>query len=428
MSDMIEIGILGMGNIGSEFVEILQKQTAEIEQASNKKIQISKILVSNLNKKRNTGVNDNVLTTNPDEIFKNENISIVIELMGGVDPAFEYVSKCLDSKKSVITANKDLIATHGKSLFQKAKSNNVSILFEAAVASGTPIISTLIRDLSYSNINSIRAIINGTSNFILSEMEEKNTEFDDALQLAQKLGYAEPDPTNDVEGYDARYKLAILSSLSFNTEIEYNKLYVEGISNIDSIDFQYAKELGYSIKLLAIAEKDKNNILARVHPTMIDSNSPLAKISGAMNAVEIKENLLGTVIIQGPGAGPSPTSSGLLSDLINILKNSNNVLPSTPSLNNKFKVLNIDYLESRFYLRFIVKDKAGVLSKMSNILGEENISIASVIQKENVNLDDNYADLVFMTYKCTQSSVNKALEKISKLSIVETLKSMIRVE
>jgi homoserine dehydrogenase len=428
MSNIIEIGILGMGNIGSEFVEILLKQTSEIEQASNKKIHISKILVSNLNKKRNTGVNGNVLTTNPDEIFKNENISIVIELMGGVDPAFEYVSKCLDSKKSVITANKDLIATHGKSLFQKAKSNNVSILFEAAVASGTPIISTLIRDLSYSNINSIRAIINGTSNFILSEMEEKNTEFNDALQLAQKLGYAEPDPTNDVEGYDARYKLAILSSLSFNTEIEYNKLYVEGISNIDSIDFQYAKELGYSIKLLAIAEKDKNNILARVHPTMIDSNSPLAKISGAMNAVEIKENLLGTVIIQGPGAGPSPTSSGLLSDLINILKNSNNVLPSTPGLNNKFKVLNIDYLESRFYLRFIVQDKAGVLSKMSNILGEENISIASVIQKENVNLDDNYADLVFMTYKCTQSSVNKALEKISKLSIVETLKSMIRVE
>jgi len=428
MSKIIEIGILGMGNIGSEFVEILLKQTSEIEQVSNKKIQISKILVSNLNKKRNAGVDDNVLTTNPDEIFKNKNISIVIELMGGVDPAFEYVSKCLDSKKSVITANKDLIATHGKNLFQKAKSNNVSILFEAAVASGTPIISTLIRDLSYSNINSIRAIINGTSNFILSEMEEKNTEFDDALQLAQKLGYAEPDPTNDVEGYDARYKLAILSSLSFNTEIEYNKLYVEGISNIDSIDFQYAKELGYSIKLLAIAEKDKNNILARVHPTMIDSNSPLAKISGAMNAVEIKENLLGTVIIQGPGAGPSPTSSGLLSDLINILKNSNNVLPSTPSLNNKFKVLNIDYLESRFYLRFIVKDKAGVLSKMSNILGEENISIASVIQKENVNLDDNYADLVFMTYKCTQSSVNKALEKISKLSIVKTLKSMIRVE
>ena len=428
MSNIIDIGILGMGNIGSEFVQILLKQTAEIEQASNKKIHISKILVSDLNKKRNIGVDGSVLTTNPDEIFKNENISIVIELMGGVDPAFEYVSKCLDSKKSVITANKDLIATHGKSLFQKAKSNNVSILFEAAVASGTPIISTLIRDLSYSNINSIRAIINGTSNFILSEMEEKNTEFDDALQLAQKLGYAEPDPTNDVEGYDARYKLAILSSLSFNTEIEYNKLYVEGISNIDSIDFQYAKELGYSIKLLAIAEKDKNNILARVHPTMIDSNSPLAKISGAMNAVEIKENLLGTVIIQGPGAGPSPTSSGLLSDLINILKNSNNVLPSTPSLNNKFKVINIDYLESRFYLRFIVQDKAGVLSKMSNILGEENISIASVIQKENVNLDDNYADLVFMTYKCTQSSVNKAIEKIRKLSIVETLKSMIRVE
>ena len=428
MSNIVEIGILGMGNIGSEFVEILLNQTSDIEQASGKKIQISKILVSDLNKKRNIGINSNILTSNPNEIFENENISIVIELMGGVDPAFTYVSRCIDSKKSVITANKDLIATHGKSLFQKAKLNNVSILFEAAVASGTPIISTLIRDLSYSNINSIRAIINGTSNFILSEMEEKNTEFGDALKLAQNLGYAEPDPTNDVEGYDARYKLAILSSLSFNTEIEYNKLYVEGISNIDSIDFQYAKELGYSIKLLAIAEKNKNSILARVHPTMIDSNSPLAKISGAMNAVEIKENLLGTVIIQGPGAGPSPTSSGLLSDLINILKNSNSMSPSTPSLNNKFEVLSIDCLESRFYLRFIVQDKAGVLSKMSNILGEENISIASVIQKENVNLDKNYADLVFMTYKCTQSSVNKALKKIKKLSIVETLKSIIRVE
>tara|TARA_Y100001960_G_scaffold93121_1_gene100325 strand:- start:728 stop:1582 length:855 start_codon:yes stop_codon:yes gene_type:complete len=283
------------------------------------------------------------------------------------------------------------------------------------------------RDLSYSNIHSIRAIINGTSNFILSEMEEKNTEFMEALKLAQKLGYAEPDPTNDIEGFDARYKLSILSTLAFKTEVEYTKLHVEGISKIDSIDFQYAKELGYSIKLLAIAEKIESGILARVHPTMIDVNNPLAKISGAMNAIEIQENLLGTVIIQGPGAGPSPTSSGILSDLIHVLKTKDNS-ESVPTLINNLKINDIKILESRFYLRFIVHDKAGVLSKMSNILGEENISIASVIQKENINLEEKYADLVFMTYKSSQSSINKAIQKITKLDVVDQLKSLIRVE
>ena len=427
MEDITEIAILGMGNIGTEFVEILQHQLSEIEDITNQKIKISKILVTDLNKQRNVQIKQNIITTNPDEIFNNKNISIVIEIMGGVDPAFEYVSKCLESSKSVITANKDLIATHGKILFQKAKKNNVSILFEAAVASGTPIISTLMRDLSYSNINSIRAIINGTSNFILSEMEEKNTEFMEALKLAQKLGYAEPDPTNDIEGFDARYKLSILSSLAFKTEVEYPKLHVEGISKIDSIDFQYAKELGYSIKLLAIAEKIKSGILARVHPTMIDVNNPLAKISGAMNAIEIQEKLLGTVIIQGPGAGPSPTSSGILSDLIHILKTKHNS-QSVPNLINNLQINDIKSLESRFYLRFIVHDKAGVLSKMSNILGEEGISIASVIQKENINLEEKYADLVFMTYKSSQSSIDKAIQKIAKLDVVDQLKSLIRVE
>ena len=427
MKDITEIAVLGMGNIGSEFVEILQHQLPEIEYITNQKIKISKILVTNLNKERNVQIKQNIITTNSDEIFNNKNISIVIEIMGGIDPAFEYVSKCLESNKSVITANKDLIATHGKNLFQKAKQNNVSILFEAAVASGTPIISTLMRDLSYSNIHSIRAIINGTSNFILSEMEEKNTEFMEALKLAQKLGYAEPDPTNDIEGFDARYKLSILSTLAFKTEVEYTKLHVEGISKIDSIDFQYAKELGYSIKLLAIAEKIESGILARVHPTMIDVNNPLAKISGAMNAIEIQENLLGTVIIQGPGAGPSPTSSGILSDLIHVLKTKDNS-ESVPTLINNLKINDIKILESRFYLRFIVHDKAGVLSKMSNILGEENISIASVIQKENINLEEKYADLVFMTYKSSQSSINKAIQKITKLDVVDQLKSLIRVE
>jgi homoserine dehydrogenase len=222
--------------------------------------------------------------------------------------------------------------------------------------------------------------------------------------------------------------LSILSSLSFNTEIDFNDLYVEGITNIDSIDFQYAKELGYSIKLLAIAEKSEQNILARVHPVMIELNSPLAKISGAMNAVEIKESMLGTLIIQGPGAGASPTSSGLLSDFISLLKNKNKLSDNVPTLNKKFNIVKIENLESRFYLRFIVADQAGVLSKMSNILGEENISIASVIQKENINLDGKWADLVFMTYKSTQSSINQALKKINGLSIVKELKSLIRVE
>ena len=347
--------------------------------------------------------------------------------MGGTNPSYSYVIKAIKSKKSIITANKDLIASHGKEIFELAKANNVSVFFEAAVASGTPIISTLIRDLSAANIQSIRAIINGTSNFILTEMDENKMEFNAALALAKDLGYAEPDPTNDVEGFDARYKLAILSSLSFNTQIKIDDIYVEGIKNIDTTDFNYAKELGYTIKLLAIVENFNNGILARVHPSMINIATPLAKISGAMNAIEIKADMLGELIIQGPGAGASPTTSAILNDLISLIRNQTNSIHSIPNIDKNIPLIDIKKLESRFYLRFVVKDQPGVLSKMSNILGEKNISIASVIQKENPNLDSG-AELVFMTYKSTQSAIDDAIEKIIKLNIVEELKSVFRVE
>ena len=252
-------------------------------------------------------------------------------------------------------------------------------------------------------------------------------EFNDALDLAKNLGYAEPDPTNDIEGFDARYKLAILSSLSFNTEIKVNDIYVEGIKNIDTTDFNYAKELGYTIKLLAIVENYNNGILARVHPSMINITTPLAKISGASNAIEIKADMLGELIIQGPGAGASPTTAAILNDLISLIKNETNSIHSIPNINKKIPLINIKKLESRFYLRFVVKDQPGVLSKMSNILGEKKISIASVIQKENPNLNSG-AELVFMTYKSTQAAIDEAIEKIVKLDIVEELKSVFRVE
>ena len=252
-------------------------------------------------------------------------------------------------------------------------------------------------------------------------------EFNAALTLAKDLGYAEPDPTNDVEGFDARYKLAILSSLSFNTQIQIDDIYVEGIKNIDTTDFNYAKELGYTIKLLAIVENFNNGILARVHPSMINIATPLAKISGAMNAIEIKADMLGELIIQGPGAGASPTTSAILNDLISLIKNQTNSIHSIPNIDKNIPLIDIKKLESRFYLRFVVKDQPGVLSKMSNILGEKEISIASVIQKENPNLDKG-AELVFMTYKSTQAAIDDAIDKIIKLDIVEELKSVFRVE
>ena len=406
MKNSINIAILGLGNIGTEFVNALNLQTNSIENSFGYKINIKKILISNKSKKRTANIDSNILTTNPNEIFEDESINVVVELMGGTNPSYSYVANAIKSNKSIITANKDLIASHGKEIFELAKANNVSVFFEAAVASGTPIISTLIRDLSATKIQSIRAIINGTSNFILTKMDENKMEFNAALELAKNLGYAEPDPTNDIEGFDARYKLAILSSLSFNTQIKVNDIYVEGIKNIDTTDFNYAKELGYTIKLLAIVENYNNGILARVHPSMINITTPLAKISGA---------------------GASPTTAAILNDLISLIKNEANSIHSIPNINKKIPLINIKKLESRFYLRFVVKDQPGVLSKMSNILGEKKISIASVIQKENPNLNSG-AELVFMTYKSTQSAIDEAIEKIVELDIVEELKSVFRVE
>ena len=427
MKNSINIVILGLWNIGTEFVNTLNLQTKSIENSFGYKINIKKILISNKSKKRTANIDNNILTTNPNEIFEDKSIKVVVELMGGTNPSYSYVANAIKSNKSIITANKDLIASHGKEIFELAKANNVSVFFEAAVASGTPIISTLIRDLSAVKIQSIRAIINGTSNFILTKMDENRMEFNAALDLAKDLGYAEPDPTNDIEGFDARYKLAILSSLSFNTQIKVNDIYVEGIKNIDTTDFNYAKELGYTIKLLAIVENYNNGILARVHPTMINITTPLAKISGALNAIEIKADMLGEIIIQGPGAGASPTTAAILNDLISLIKNEANSIHSIPNINRKIPLINIKKLESRFYLRFVVKDQPGVLSKMSNILGEKKISIASVIQKENPNLNSG-AELVFMTYKSTQSAIDEAIKKIVELDIVEELKSVFRVE
>ena len=346
MKNSINIAILGLGNIGTEFVNALNLQTNSIENSFGYKINIKKILISNKTKKRTANIDANIITTDPNEIFEDESINVVVELMGGTNPSYSYVIKAIKSKKSIITANKDLIASHGKEIFELAKANNVSVFFEAAVASGTPIISTLIRDLSAANIQSIRAIINGTSNFILTEMDENKMEFNTALDLAKELGYAEPDPTNDVEGFDARYKLAILSSLSFNTQIKIDDIYVEGIKNIDTTDFNYAKELGYTIKLLAIVENFNNGILARVHPSMINITTPLAKISGAMNAIEIKADMLGELIIQGPGAGASPTTSAILNDLISLIRNQTNSIHSIPNIDKNIPLIDIKKLES----------------------------------------------------------------------------------
>ena len=322
---LINIGIFGLGNIGKElFVSLIDKFDL-IENTTGYKLNISKVLVKDITKKRNVDIDKNLLTNDPEKILSNEEISIVIELIGGVENAYPLVKKALKSKKSIITANKDLIATHGIELFKLAKENNVSIFFEAAVASGTPIISTLMRDLSASNISSVRGIINGTSNFILSEMKDKQSEFKDALKLAQDLGYAEPDPSNDITGLDACYKLAILTSLAFNTEITFEDIFVEGIEKIEKEDFDYAKELGYTIKLLGITENNNNKLLCRVHPMLLSLKAPLANIIGPNNAIEIKDTMLGELIIQGPGAGPAPTASAILNDLVYLLNNLSNL-------------------------------------------------------------------------------------------------------
>ena len=380
----VKIALLGLGNVGRGVWKILNSNKEEIQKRSGYEIEVAKVLVRDTKKDRGVIVPEEILTTDFNEILNDKDIKIVIEVMGGIEPAREYMLKAMDKKKHIVTANKMLLATGGDEIFEKADSMGVMFHYEASVAGGIPIINGINESLTANKVEQLYGIVNGTTNYILSKMETEGLSFKAALDEATEKGYAEADPTSDIEGFDAQYKLAILSSLAFGTKIDVENVYREGITNIKAIDMDYAKEFKMVIKLLAIVKDVNGKLELRVHPTMIPKNHPLANVYDSFNAVFIKGNAVGDLMFYGRGAGDLPTGSAVVSDLVSILRSNIDLENINPVVKNNLwdkKIRDIRSVESKYYIRTTVEDKPGVLGEITAILGDCGVSLRSVIQR-----------------------------------------------
>ena len=425
----INIGLMGLGVVGGGVAATLLEQSQSISQRIGLPVNLKKVLVRDLAKQRDISVPAGIITTNPEDVLADPSIQIVVEVMGGTEPAAQYLKDALSSGKHVVTANKEAMAKYGPELLALAQQNQVNLLFEASVGGGIPIIGSLMNQLLANDIHSIRGIINGTTNFILTRMAYQHADFGPALSEAQDLGYAEADPTNDVEGFDAVYKLSILASLAFHQRVAPEDIYRQGISNLQAQDFRYAQELGYSIKPLAIATVEQGQIRARVHPALIPVDHMLAKVDGVYNAVEVTGSQVGQVLFHGMGAGRGPTTSAVVGDLIDIGRRLQANQPPVPVIETEqpFPVQPIDDLETRYYIRLNVADQAGVLAQISKILGDRSISIASVLQKDTFP-EEQRAELVITTHPAREASMVEALKLVADLAVVNRVSNMLRVE
>ncbi|MBN1057822.1 homoserine dehydrogenase [Clostridium botulinum] len=426
----VRIALLGLGNVGRGVCMILNSNKEEIMKRSGYEVEIAKILVRDVSKARGVEVSEELITTDFNEILNDDSIKIVLEIMGGIDPAKEYMIKCMNAGKHIVTANKMLIATHGDELFENADSNGVMFKYEASVAGGIPIINGIDESLTANKIKELYGIINGTTNYILTKMECDGFGFDEALKEAQEKGYAEADPTSDIDGYDAQYKLAILSSLAFGTKVDVDNVYREGITNIKPIDMEYAKEFKMVIKLLAIVKEVNGKLELRVHPTMIPKKHPLANVYDSFNAVFVKGNAVGDLMFYGRGAGDLPTGSAVVSDVISILRSNVDLENYNSVVKNNLwdrEISDIKDVESKFYIRATVLDESGVLGEITAILGKHNVSLRSVIQKGEEN-GKGQVTIVLVTHKTTQAQIYSSCNEISNLSSVNKIDNIIRIE
>ena len=426
----INIGIIGFGTVGSGTVKILIENKELIKERTNLEINIKKIATRNTSKERQIKVPSEMLTSNVNSLINDPEIDIIVELIGGIHPAKEFIMEAISQGKHIVTANKALLATEGDEIFSLAQQKKVEIGFEASVAGGIPIIKVLREGLIANKIKSMYGIINGTSNYILTKMTDENKDFSVALKEAQELGYAEADPTLDIEGIDSAHKLAILARLAYGIRIPFNKIHIEGISKITPQDIEFASELGYKVKLLAIAKETNGKIELRVNPTMIPKEYLISKVDGVYNAIYVEGDATGSTLYYGRGAGSMPTGSSVVSDIIdisrNILKNSIQRIPVIYETRRNIELKDMKDIVSMYYFRFFAIDKPGVLSKISGILGNHNISIASVIQKGR--RVGEAVPLVVLTHEAKESDVLKAIKDIDKLPVVAGKTAFIRVE
>ena len=415
-NNTFSIAVLGAGNIGSAVLTRLQELDDKVL-----KLDLKKVLVSDTSKDR--GVSKDLLTDNFDDILNDDSIDLVIEVLGGVDPGKAYIKSLLQKGKAVITANKDIIADCGQELITLAEENNTCLYFEAAVAAGIPVLKPLIESLRGEELTKVLGIINGTSNYILTSMEEGST-YEDALSTAQELGYAEPDPTNDVEGIDAKYKAMILSLLCFGVSPNDDAVFTEGISNITKEDFDWADRLDKTIKLVAQIDSNENGFNARVHPVLIDKKHPLAAIRGALNGVVAEGENIDQLVFSGPGAGANPTASAVMGDVLSACHQLNSDQSNWyPLREYKGENKNFEDVESSMFIRLSVKDEPGVLAKIAGTFGKNNVSIESVIQEGR----GDKAELVLVTHEAPEKDLNNSINQISSLDAVTTVTSLLRV-
>ena len=425
----IKIALLGLGNVGRGVWMILNSNKEEIMKRCGYEVEVSKVLVRDKSKTRAVKVPDEIVTTDFNEILNDENIKIVIEVMGGIEPAREYMFKCMEKKKHIVTANKMLLAKGGDELFKKADEMGIMFQYEASVAGGIPIIKGIDESLTANKIETLYGIVNGTTNYILSKMELEGAAFDGVLKEAQEKGYAEADPTSDIESYDAQYKLAILASLAFGTKIDVANIYREGITKISAVDMKYASEFNMAIKLLAIAKEVEGRVELRVHPTMIPKKHPLANVYDSYNAVFIKGNAVGDLMFYGRGAGDLPTGSAVVSDIVSIVRNGVNTENENPVVKNnlwKREIKAMKDVESKYYVRATVLDEPGVLSEITTILGNHNVSLRSVIQKGEE--EDGQVTIVLITHTTIEGELNAAINEIERLNGVNNIDNIIRIE
>lgn len=419
----IAIGLLGYGTVGSNVYRLLDEQAQDIAAAVGASISIKKVLVRDVLLPR-SGAPREIFTENFDDILEDDDISIVVELIGGVEPAFDYITDVLRRGKAVVTANKQLLSQQGAYLFQLAQEHGTCIKFEASVAGAIPVIKVLRESMVAADLTSVSGIVNGTTNYILTEMGRTGARYEDALARAQEWGYAEADPTEDINGKDAAAKMAILASIAFHTPVRLDDVACAGIENINSLDIAYARELGYTIKLLGVARLYDKQINVRVYPALVDNSHPLATVSGAYNAVFLKGRSIDEIMLSGPGAGGMETASAVVSDMVSIVSR-----PQTVPLENPIAYLNLDFFPdddvvSAFYLRLEVKDEPGVLANIARVFGDNGVSVESVIQKGR----GAHAELVMVFHPVREASFRAALQEIEKLSGVRGVPWPIRVE
>jgi homoserine dehydrogenase len=426
----INVGLIGFGNVGSGVVKILREKKQLLCEKTGVEINIKKICDKDLVSKRAVCVEKSLLTRSPDEIIADPQIDIVVELIGGIHPAKEYIVMALKNGKHVVTANKALLAQEGKELFALARDRAKNIYFEAAVGAGIPIIKALREGLVANKFHSIFGIVNGTSNFVLSQMSRNNCSFSQALAEAKARGFAEKNPSLDIKGIDSAHKLILLNYLCFGRLVSINDIFVEGISQISISDINYAKELGLEIKLLAIAKTEKGELEVRVHPTLIPKTHLLSSVDGIDNAIYVSSDLAGNLLFYGPGAGQLCAASAVVSDLVDITKDIKaglfkSVLNTVPDTSIK-KLRKIDEIESRYYLRFLAMDKPGVLARVSGILAKFGISIASVNQKERRKAQ--IVPIVMILHEAKERNLRQALATIDRLDVVKPKSVAIRME